>query len=111
MESQIWHPSAGSVALLREGSEKGQWPLSAFLSGRKLSPSSRLDVRDFSSSLDATGAFQAAMPVLELKGVNLSKSMCGLFKGNFLGLNSFFHQLSPRCVLQPEVMGTYLPGT
>ena len=27
MESQIWHQPAGSVALLGEGSEKGQWPL------------------------------------------------------------------------------------
>ena len=27
MESQIWHQLAGSVALLGEGSEKGQWPL------------------------------------------------------------------------------------
>ena len=68
VESQIWHPPAGSVALLGEGSEKGQWSLPAFLSGRKLSPSSRLDARYFSSSLYATGALQAATPVLELRG-------------------------------------------
>ena len=30
-------PPAGSVVLLGEGSEKGQWPLPALLSGRKLS--------------------------------------------------------------------------
>ena len=50
------------------GSEKGQWPLPDFLSERKLSPSSCLDARYFISSLPATGAFQAATLVLELRG-------------------------------------------
>ena len=68
MESQIRHQPAGSVALWGEGSEKGGWPLPAFLSGRKLSPSSYLDARYFSSSLYATGAFQTATPVVELRG-------------------------------------------
>ena len=58
----------GSVALLGEGSEKGQWLLSAFLSERKLSPSSHLDARHFSFSLNVTGAFEAATLVLELRG-------------------------------------------
>ena len=44
----------GSVG---EGSEKGQWPLPAFLSGRKLSPSSHLDARHFNFSLHVTVAF------------------------------------------------------
>ena len=52
----------------KEGLEKGQWPLPAFLSGRELSLSSCLDAGHFSSSLHATGAFQAATLVLELKG-------------------------------------------
>ena len=56
-----------SVAVLGEGSEKEQWPLPAFLSGRKLSPRSLLDARHFSSSLCATGAFQAATLVLAFK--------------------------------------------
>ena len=67
MESQVWHPLAGSVALCRGvggGSEKGQWPLPAFLMGRKLFSSSHLDARHFSSSLCATVAFQATTPVL-----------------------------------------------
>ena len=51
-----------------EGSEKEQWPLPTFLSGIKLSPSSCLDARHFMSSLYATDAFQAATPVLELRG-------------------------------------------
>ena len=68
MESQIWHLPAGSVTLSGEGSEKGHWPRPAFLSGRTLSLSSRLDAGHFSSSLYATGALQAATPVLELRG-------------------------------------------
>ena len=67
-ESQIWHPPAGSVALWGEGSEKEQWPLPAFVSGRKLSPSLCLDARHFSSSPYATGAFQAATLVLGFRG-------------------------------------------
>ena len=67
MESQLWHLPAGCVALLGEGSKKGQWPLSPFLSGRKLSPSSCLDARHFSYFLYTTGAFQAATLVLELR--------------------------------------------
>ena len=65
------------LALCGEGSEKGQGPLA----GRKLSPTSLLDAGHF-SSLFAT-AFQASMPVLELR----------------------------RSVLQPEVRGTYHPCT
>ena len=88
MESQIWHLPAGSMALSLEGSDKGQWPLPTFLSGRKLSPCSYFDARYFSSSLYATGAFQAATMVLELRG-NKSKSVCGFFKGSCLGLQKF----------------------
>ena len=86
-ESQIWHLPADSVALYGEGSEKGQWPLPAFLSGRKLSPSSCPDARHFSSSLYATGVFQAATTVLELRK-SKSKSTCWFFK-NSLGLQNF----------------------
>ena len=43
------------------------------------------------------------------EGVSRSKSMCGFFKGNCS--SNFFHQLNPCWFLQPEVMGTYLPGT
>ena len=48
-----------------EGSEK---VLPTFVCGRKLSPRSCLDARHSTSSLYATGAFQAATPVLELRG-------------------------------------------
>ena len=61
-----------------KGSERRQ---KAFLSGRKLSPSSCLDARHSNSSLYATDAFQAATPVLELRR-SLSKSMCRFFKKN-----------------------------
>ena len=57
MEFQIWYLPASSVALWGDGPKKEQWPLPTFLSGRKLSPSSSLEARHFSSSLYATGAF------------------------------------------------------
>ena len=53
IESQIWHQLSGSV---RGGFSKGTMA------------SARPDARHFSSSLCATGAFQAATPVLELRG-------------------------------------------
>ena len=83
MESQI----ANSVALRGEGSEKGQWP--AFLSGRRLSPSSHLDNRHFTFSLFAIGAFQLLPECWSSGGVNLIKSLYGFFKRNCLGLQKF----------------------
>ena len=52
-ESQLWHQLSGSV---RGGFSKGTMA------------SARPDARHFSSSLCATGAFQAATLVLELRG-------------------------------------------
>ena len=57
MQSQIQHLPVGSVALGVGGSEKEKRPLPALLPGRKLSPSSCLAARHFSSSPYATGAF------------------------------------------------------
>ena len=100
--------ACGSVG---EGSEKGQWPLPTFLSWRKLSPSSCLDARHFSSSLYATGTFQAPTLALELRGsVWISPCMVS-FRDTAWDSWSFFHQLNPPWFLQPEVMETYLPGT
>ena len=111
MVSQIWQPTASSVALCGEGSEKGQCPLPTSLFGIKLPSSSCLYARHFSSSLYATGAFQAANPVLELRGGEC-KSVCRFFKWNCLGLQKFFYPLtSIHWFLQPEVMGTYLRHT
>ena len=39
MESQIWHQPVGSVALLGEDLEKGQWPLLALMPDTSVSPS------------------------------------------------------------------------
>ena len=53
MESQIWHQLAGSVwEVFRKGTMA----------------SACLDVSHFNSSLYAIGVFQAATPVLELRG-------------------------------------------
>ena len=72
-ESHTWHQLAGSV---RGGFRKGTMA------------SAHLDARHFSFSQYATGAFQAATPVLELRGSE-SNSMCGSFKRNCLGLQNF----------------------
>ena len=80
------HWLCGSVG---EGSEKGQWPLPTFLSGRKLSLSSHLDARCFTSSMYATCAIQAAPQCLSSEGVNLSKLMYGFFKRHCLGVQKF----------------------
>ena len=61
-----------------------QWTLPTFPSER-----SCLDARHFSSSLYAAGAFQAATWGWCSEGLNLSKSLCGFFKGNCLGLQNF----------------------
>ena len=107
METQIWHCLLALLLSGGEGLEKGQQPLPTFLSGRKLSPSFCLDPRHFSSSLYATGVFQAAIPVLELLG-----SLCGFFWRNCLVLQKFLPLTQSLLVLlQPEVVGTYLPGT
>ena len=53
MESRIWHQLTGSVV---GGFSKGTMA------------SARLDARHFSFFLYTTGAFQAAAPVLELRG-------------------------------------------
>ena len=80
---------AGSVPLWGKGSEKGQSPLPSFLPGRKLSPS---------SGLDAKHRLHPQMPLLPFalllwgwssEGGSLSKSVCGFFKKNCLGLQKF----------------------
>ena len=67
METQIRHLPAGSVALLRGEFTKGTVASACLLSGRKLSPSSCLDIRYFSFSIYATGAFQPATSVQEIR--------------------------------------------
>ena len=100
--------ACGSVALAGEVSEKGQWPLPTFLSGRKLSPSSHFDVRHFSYSRYASGAFQGATLVLELRESESEyvSPFVGFLRGTAWCSSSFFHGLNPQCFLQPEVMGT-----
>ena len=73
--------------------------------------SARPDARHLSISQYATGAFQAATPVLGHRGSKSDKSMCGSLRGNVWGSIIVFHQLNPCWFLQPEVVGTYLLGT
>ena len=86
MESQIWHLPASSVTLWEEDSLKGQWPLPAFLSGRKLSPALTL-MPDTSVPHHMTlVSFRLLHQSWNSGGVSLSKSVCEFFKRNCLGL-------------------------
>ena len=71
------------------------------------------DARHFSLSLYTPGTFQAATTVLELRGsASEQVSSCEDFlRGTAWGPRSFFHRLNPHWFLQPEVVGTYPPGT
>ena len=77
--------------------------------------SAPLDARHFSFSLYATGAFQAATPVVELReGESEQVSLCtlrGSLRGTAWASRIFFHRFNPHGVLQPEVVGLYLPVT
>ena len=75
VESRIW--LADSVSL------------SAFLSGRKLYPRSRLGARHPNFSLYTTGAFPVPPWCWGSEGVSLCKCVCCLFKRNCLGLPKF----------------------
>ena len=108
MESQIRHPPASSVVLCREGSEKGQWPLPTFLSGRKLSLALALVPDTSVPPQCATGAFQAAIPVLELRGSE-SKIVCGFFKRNCLGLQKFLPLTQFSLVFAARTYGNLSP--
>ena len=83
MESQIWHHLTGSVG---RGFRKGTMP------------SAHLDSRHFSFSLYTIGAFQAATPLLELRG-NESEwvSPCvGSLRGTAWGSKQKFLPLTQR---------------
>ena len=72
-----------------EGSEKGQWPLPAFLSGGRLSCSSHLDARHFSPSVYAMVTFKLLPWCWSSEEVSLIKSTCGVCGRKYLGLQKF----------------------
>ena len=74
--------------------------------------SAHLDAVHFIFSLCASGAFEAATPVLEhIQSESEEVCLCGFIKRNFLRLQNFFHRLNPLWFLQSEVVGTYIPST
>ena len=77
MESQIWHQPAGSVSLLGEGSEMGQWPLLALVPETSV------------SSCISLMPFKLLPWCWCSEGVSQSKFLYGFFKGNCLGLKQF----------------------
>ena len=74
----IWH-SPGFVAL------------PTFLSGRKLPPGSLADARHFSFSVYATGAFQAATLVLELRQSESVNLCVDYLRGTAWDSRNFFY--------------------
>ena len=76
-QTQIWHQPAGSMDLQGEGSEKGQWPLLALMPDTSVPPSMSLVPFKLLSQCGSS------------EGLSLSKSGCGFFKGNCLGLQEF----------------------
>ena len=89
MESQTWHQPAGSVALSGEYSEKGQWPVTAFLSERKLSSNSRLIPDTLVSPCMPLVPFKLLPLCWSSEGVSLSKSMHESCRKNCLGVHEF----------------------
>ena len=76
------------MALLREGSEKGQWPLLDFLPESSLSPALTL-MQDTSVPPMSLVPFKLLLLRCSSEGVSLSKSVYGFFKRNCLGLHKF----------------------
>ena len=84
-------PACGYVALWREGSEKVQWPLLIFLSGRELSPI---------LALMPDTSVPPCMPLLSFEllpwwcwnseGVHMSKFGMGPLRGTTKGVPQFF---------------------
>ena len=91
MESQMWHQLTGSVV---GGFSKGTMA------------SAHLDARHFSFSMCVTGDFQTATQVLEFRGSE-SKSVCGSFKRNCLGLQKFFPLIQPPLVFAAKSYGDF----
>ena len=105
MESQIWHQPTSSVAPWGEDSEKGQWPLPAFLSS-----SSCLDASHFTSSLYATVPFKLLPWCWSSERISLSKSEWVPQEELFWTPTFSSTDSMPTVFLQPKVMGTYLSG-
>ena len=91
MEPQIRIPPAGSVALWGGGTQKSNNGLCPPLVGRKLFPSSCLDVRHFSSPYIPLVPFKLLPECCSSEEVSLSKSVYRFFKRNCWDPRSFFH--------------------
>ena len=102
----------GSV---REGSERGQCCClaSRVLSKRKQSPSTHPDARLFNFSHMPLVPFQLLLRCrIQRERESVSpKSDTGPLRGDSWESCSFFHNPNPHWFLEPEVIGTYLPGT
>ena len=87
------------------------WLLEIFPGGSSLPALTLFRVRSLSPHV--TGALPAVALVLNSRGGGSAwvRSLCGFFKRSILKIDSFFHCPKLQWFLQPEVMGTYLPGS
>ena len=107
MESQIWHLPVSSVALWWWRAQKRDNGLC-----QPLFPPALVLIPDtWVSPCTAQVPFKLLPWCWSSEIMSLNKSVCDLVKRNCLGHRSFFHWLNPCWFLQPEVMGTYLPGS
>ena len=106
MESQIWHPSASSVALWFRGGrvqrrDNGLCPPFC-------PPALALMPNTSASSCIPQMLFKLLPQFWSSEGVSLSNSICGFFKRNCWVLQRFFPQTQSLLVFATR---TYLPGT
>ena len=71
------------------GSEKGQWPLPTCISGRKLSLTLSLMSDNSVPPCTSLVLFKLLPQFWSSEGVSLSKSVCGFFRRNCMGVQNF----------------------
>ena len=108
----MWCLPASSVALWREGSGKEQWPLPAFLSGRKLPPAFTL-IMNNSVPPCASLMFSNLLPLhWSWERVSLSKFVHDPYKRNCQGVRHILYSTtSILLVFTARSYVTSLPGT
>ena len=79
----------GSVTLGGRSSVKGRWPRPPFCLEESCPPSLSLMPDTSVSPYMPPVPFKLLPQCWSLEGVSLSKSLCGFFKRNFLGLQKF----------------------
>ena len=95
MEFQLWHWAVGSVAKCGESSERDNGLCLPFCLRGSCPPALALMPDTSVPARMQLAPFKPLPQCWSSQRVNLSKSLCGVFKRNCLGLQSFFHWLTP----------------